>query len=35
LEIINGIETILDIELLKENVLKDLGENIFQRKKTL
>ena len=33
LEIINGIETILDIEFLKENVLKDLGENIFPHKK--
>ena len=35
LEAITGIETILDIEFLKENVLKDLGENLFQRKKTL
>ena len=35
LEIINGIETILDIELLKEQILNDLSKNSLQRKKKL
>jgi len=35
LEKIPSIETLLDIEFLKENILKDLDENLIQRKKTL
>lgn len=35
LESIEGITNILDIELLKEHILKDLSKNLHQRKKTL
>ena len=35
LETINGIKNILDIETLKDFILKDLSNNSFQRKKTL
>lgn len=35
LEAIPSIETILDIELLKEQILNDLSKNSLQRKKTL
>lgn len=35
LESITGIETILDIELLKEQILNDLSKNSLQRKKKL
>ena len=35
LETISGIETILDIEFLKEQVLNDLSKNSLQRKKNL
>ena len=35
LESITGIETILDIELLKEQILSDLSKNSLQRKKKL
>ena len=35
LETINGITNILDIELLKEYILKDLNKHILQRKKKL
>ena len=35
LETITGIETILDIELLKEQILNDLSKNSLQRKKKL
>lgn len=35
LEAINGITNIIDIELLKEQILKDLIKNLHQRKKQL
>jgi len=35
LEAINGIENILDIEILKEYILKDLSESLIQRRKIL
>ena len=35
LESITGIETMLDIELLKEQILNDLSKNSLQRKKKL
>lgn len=35
LETIKGIENILDVEVLKEYVLKDLNKNLLKRKKNL